>query len=76
MAKPSKPRVREIKHSPRRVVDHQQVHQVVLIVRGAYGDAKCQTCGRGAICYGADANHMLGVWASDHAAKVHIVQGE
>lgn len=74
MAKRAKPKVREIKSSPLTQVDDGQLHQVVLIERGTYWDAKCQSCGRGAICGGYGAKELLTDWANWHAKQVEIAQ--
>jgi hypothetical protein len=72
MAKSYKARVRPIKASPEKPAQRGQLHKVALINRGTYFDAKCETCGRGAICGGLDADKLLKDWAAWHASNVEV----
>jgi hypothetical protein len=77
MAKRYKPKVKEIKSSPKIAADRGETHKVVLIERCSHWDAKCLTCGKATLVGGQGAEDMLRTWAAWHAAKVEVsIQGK
>lgn len=71
-----KARVREIKASPKLPVEPGEIHHISLTLRGSYWDAKCLTCGRGAMCGGGvgDAEAMLRRWVEWHASPNEFLE--